>query len=159
MNLQPIEGGRAILIDDRMLEWIAQRIPAMGSGYQWQMASAIGLVAKGKIIAGMALHTYLPHYKSCELTFAAETPLWATKQSIRALLAWPFEQLGIERLTSIIASSNKRAIRLHEGLGYTLEGVCRQGCRPDDAMIYGLLKTETPEWMGFRDMLLQEAVE
>jgi len=150
MRLEPIEGGRHILVDDRMLDWIAKRIPAMGEGYNWQMASAVGLVARGQIIAGMAVHTFLPHYKSCELTFAADTPKWATKQSIRALLRWPFVQLGCERITMIVASSNRSANRIAEGLGFKLEGVCRQGCRPDDAMIYGLLKSECPDWMGLR---------
>lgn len=124
----------------------------MGKGYQWQKASAVGVVAKGKIIAGMAVHTFLPHYKSCEITFAADSPLWATKQTIRALLKWPFEQLGCERLTCVIASSNRSAIRINEGLGFKLEGSCRQGCRPDDALIYGLLREDTPEWMGFRPL-------
>lgn len=149
MKLQPIEGGRSILVDDRMLGWIAARIPAMDANYEWQKASAIGLVARGKILAGMAVHTFLPHYKSCEITFAADSPLWATKSSIRAMLAWPFEQLGCERIMTVIASSNTRALRIQEHLGFQLEGVCRMGCRPDDAWIYGMLKEEAPSWMGF----------
>lgn len=133
-----------------MLEWVAQRIPAMGAGYEWQMAEAVGLVAKGEIIAGMAVHTFLPHFKSCEVTFAATSPIWATKQSIKALLWWPFVQLGCERITCITAASNKRANRICEGIGFKLEGTCRKGCYPDDALIWGLLKEETPEWMGLR---------
>lgn len=145
--LDPIEGGRHILVDDRMLDWIARRIQGMGPGYEWQMASAIGLVAKDKIIAGMAVHSFQPRYKSCELTFAADTPLWATKQSIRAMMRWPFIQLGCERVMTIVASSNQRALRVQEHLGFKLEGVCRKGCLPDDAMIFGLLREEAPEWM------------
>ena len=133
-----------------MLDWIAERIPAMGKGYQWQMASAVGVVARGKIIAGMAVHGFLPHYKSCELTFAADSPLWATKQTIRALMKWPFEQLGCERVMCVISSSHTRAIRINEGLGFRHEGTLRQGCRPDDAVIYGLLREDSPEWMGLR---------
>jgi len=132
-----------------MLEWIAQRIPAMGPGYEWQMASAIGLGHKGKIIAGMAVHNYLPHYRSCELTFASDTPIWATKISMRAMLAYPFEQLGVRRIMTVIAESNVRAIRVNEHLGFKLEGRCRYGCGNEDALIFGLLKEETPDWMGF----------
>lgn len=150
MILEPIPGGRHILVDDQMLEWIARRIPAMGAGYEWQKARAIGLVAKGKIIAGMAIHTFLPHYKSCELTFAADSPLWATRQSIGAMIKWPFIQLGCDRVMCVIASSNKRAIRINEGLGFKLEGTCRRGCLPDDALIYGLLREEAPAWMGLQ---------
>ena len=121
----------------------------MGPGYKWQMAAAIGLGHNGKIIAGMAVHDWLPHYKSCQLTFASETPIWATRPSIRAMLAYPFEQLGVQRIMTIIAESNTRAIRVNEHLGFQLEGRCRLGCGTEDALIFGLLKSETPAWMGF----------
>jgi RimJ/RimL family protein N-acetyltransferase len=148
--IEPIEGGRVIVSDERMLEWIAQRIPAMGAGYKWQMASAIGLGHRGKIIAGLAVHRLLPHYKSCEITFASSTPLWATKNSMRAMLAYPFVQLGLRRIMSVIAESNTRAIRVNEHLGFKHEGRLRFGCGDEDALIYGLLREETPEWLGFR---------
>lgn len=150
MQIDPIPGGRVIIVDDRMLEWIARRIPAMGEGYQWQMASAIGLGHKGRIIAGMAVHNFLTHYKSCELTFASDTPTWATRNSIRAMLAYPFEQLGVRRIMTVIAESNTRAIRVNEHLGFKLEGRCRFGCGDEDALVFGLLREETPDWMNFK---------
>jgi RimJ/RimL family protein N-acetyltransferase len=148
MRTEPIAGGRVIIVDNRMLNWIALRIPAMGAGYEWQKASAIGLGHKGKIIAGMAVHNFLPHYKSCELTFASTTPTWATRTSIAAMLAYPFVQLGVRRIMTVIAASNTRAIRVNEHLGFKLEGRCRYGCGDEDALIFGLLREETPAWMN-----------
>lgn len=149
MILDPIPGGRFIIADEpKVLEWIAERIPAMGKGYVWEMAYAIGLVAKGKIIAGMAVHGWLEHYKSCEITFAADTALWATRTSIAAMLAYPFNQLGVRRIMTVIAESNVRAIRINEGLGFKLEGRCRYACGDEDALVYGLLREECPEWLG-----------
>jgi hypothetical protein len=97
----------------------------------------------------MAIHDYQPRYNSCELTFASDTPTWATRTSIRAMLAYPFEQLGVRRITTVIAESNARAIRVNEHLGFKLEGRCRFGCGHEDALIFGLLREETPDWMGF----------
>lgn len=149
MLVDPIPGGRSVIVDERMLEWIACRIPAMGPGYQWQMASAIGIGAKGKIIAGLAVHNYLPHFKSCEVTFATSSPLWATKQTITALLRYPFIQLGVRRINAIVAETNTKIIRVVEHIGFKFEGRCRYGCGSEDALIYGMLREDAPEWMDF----------
>jgi RimJ/RimL family protein N-acetyltransferase len=148
--LDPIPGGRYILADEpKLFDWIAERIPAMGKGYVWEMAYAIGLVSDGKLIAAMAVQDYCPHYKSCQLTFCASTPAWATRESIKAMLRYPLVQLGCERLTCVIARSNVRAIRVNERLGFKHEGTLRRGAGHEDALVFGLLKEEAPAWLGF----------
>lgn len=67
-------------------------------------------------------------------------------------MAYPFGQLGVERVTTLIPARNERALRFNEGLGFQREGLCRLGFGDDDCVIMGLLKREAPKWM------LQEAV-
>lgn len=149
MIVDPIGAGRFIIADQRVMDWVAERIEGIEAGYRWPNASAIGLATETDIIAGMVVHDYSRASRNCQVVFAASTPRWATKGAIRAMLAYPFRQLGCERLTTIIAASNARSIRFNEGLGFKLEGVMRRGCGDEDAMIYGLLREETPKWMGF----------
>ena len=150
MLLHPVPGeDRHILADDRMMGWTAERIPTIGAGYRWSDAQAIGLVEADKILAGMVVHDYSRACRNCQLTFAAASARWATRPSIRALLAYPFEQLRVARVTTMIASRNVRALRLNERLGFVREGIMRRGFGNDDTVILGLLREETPEWMGF----------
>lgn len=148
--LDPILGtNRFILPDDRVMGWVAARIPGIGSDYKWVNAKAIGLVENGEILAGMVVHDYVPAFRNCQLTFAATNPKWANRKSITAMLRYPFQQLGCDRVTTIIASTNKRAIKFNLGIGFVQEGCCRHGWGDDDALIFGLLKSEIPEWMRF----------
>jgi len=149
MLLDPVPGGRFIIADDRMMRWIAERIPGIAPGYTWQQATAIGLASGNEIIAGMVVHDYVPETRNCQITFAASRPNWATKASIRAMLAYPFLQLNCRRVTTLIRRSNARAIRFNLGIGFKQEGVVRYGFGDEDALLFGLLIEEAPEWMGF----------
>lgn len=156
MLLHPIPGtNRAILADDRIMDWVAARIAGVPMHYRWTEARAIGLVEGGRILAGLVVHNYVAAAGNCELSFAADGAKWATRPSIRALLAYPFEQLALNRVTTMIAARNIRALRLNEKLGFVREGLMRQGAGNDDLVILGLLREETPLWMAFRRTLAE----
>lgn len=151
LAVTPIGQGRFILSgDDRIMDWVASRIPSLPPGYRWTDAQAIALASGDEIIAGMVVHDYVAEARNCQVTFAASTPKWATRHSIAAMIRYPFEQLGCRRLTTLIAQSNARSIRFNEGLGFQREGVVRFGQGDEDTLLYGLLREETPAWMGLR---------
>lgn len=147
MLLDPIAGGRCILADDRMLEWTAARIPHLGPGFHWTMARGLGVVKDGNILAGMVVHDFNPRYRNCQISMAADDPRWATRATIAALLAYPFGQLGVNRITTVIASRNARAIRFNLGLGFVQEGLSPDGFGDDDALIFGLRRATAPAWI------------
>lgn len=149
-RLDPIEGGRFIVAGDpRLMGWVARRITTVPNDYVWPQAEVIGLTNGSEMLAAMIVHDYVPAFRNCQITFAAASPKWATKSSIRALLRYPFEQLGCRRVTTIIPARNVRAIRFNEGIGFKREGVIRFGAGDQDEVILGLLKEEAPTWLGF----------
>ena len=143
MTLEPIGVGRFILIDDRMADWIAARIPGMEADNLRRHAATVGIVVNGELIAGMAIGG--EERGNCEITFAADSPRWATRETIAKLMAWPFRKC--HRVTTRIAASNRRAIRFNLGIGFKQEGVIRQGWGDEDCILFGLLRCEAPEWM------------
>lgn len=146
MILEKIGDRRFIIADDRMLDWIGARIPGVDASNWRGFARAIGLVVDGEIIAGMALGGW--ERGNIEVSFAADSPKWATRDTIRRMMAWPLVQLDCHRVTTRIAASNKRAIKFNEGIGFKREGLIRQGWGPDeDAVLLGLLRDDAPEWM------------
>lgn len=133
------------MLDDRLADWIAERIPGMNADNLRRYAATVGVVVGGELIAGMACGG--KERGNVEITFAADNPRWATRETIAKLMHWPFVQLNCHRVTTRIAASNTRAIRFNEGIGFKREGLIRLGWGDEDCVLLGLLRSEAPEWM------------
>lgn len=148
---EPITGSTWLVADQRLTDWAKQRLPRFEGGEDFGPHVSLGIFDGEAIIAVMVVHNYNPRYKNAEISMAASTPRWATRSSIRKLLDYPFRQLGVRRVTTMIAAGNVRAIKFNEGLGFKREGLARHGYGDDDAVILGLLVEETPAWMGYHE--------
>jgi RimJ/RimL family protein N-acetyltransferase len=107
--------------------------------------TAIGIASNEGEILGVAIYHNFRH-NDIEVTFITATPRWATSGNIRALLHYPFEQLGVERMTAITNKSNKKARKLLEGLGFLLEGVHPYAAKGKTACTYGLYSDNAKRW-------------
>jgi RimJ/RimL family protein N-acetyltransferase len=146
LKLERIGPERFILVDDRMLDWIAARIPGVNPDNWRGFARAVGVAVKGEIVAGMAVGGW--ERGNIEISFAADNARWATRDTIKRLMAWPFVQLDCHRVTCRCAASNERAIRFCRGIGFKDEGLMKLGWSPtEDCVLLGLLRSEAPEWM------------
>lgn len=149
MLIEPLGANRVLVAaDDRLLDWCASRIPHVGSAASWKRegAQALGVGQDGQILAVMVVHGFTRQHGDAQISMAADTPRWATRETIARLLAYPFGQLGCQRLTTLIPASNTRAIRFNEGLGFKREGLARRGFGSDDCVILGMLREELPYW-------------
>jgi RimJ/RimL family protein N-acetyltransferase len=115
--------------------WLAQR--GLGSPGAYKL----GVVADDAIVAVVAFQQ--TNVRDVLLVAAADSPRWLSRGLLRLLASYVFEQLRCERVTTVIAKSNKRARRLAEGLGWTVEGTLRR--HADDggpSILYGLLRQD-----------------
>ena len=143
MITEQITENRWLLYDDpRLLDWCAERIASLENAEAWhkQGAQALGIADGGNILAVMVIHGFQRVYKDCSLSMAADSPNWASRTIIQKLLDYPFNRLGVNRITTHTASKNRRALRFNEGIGFVREGLLRQGCGDDDLVICGLLR-------------------
>lgn len=125
-------------MDDKVLDFVRDWLPRdMGP------CVALGIMRNGVMIGGVVYHAYYPEAKDIEASAAFSTSAWFRPRTTRALFAYPFEQLGCERLTLRTPRKNKAARRFAEHAGFKLEGVRRRAHDGrQDQMIYGLLKSE-----------------
>ena len=134
------------LVLDRPLEvaqWVAKRIPTMHGQPFHALAWAIGVEDEaGKPLGGVVFTNHLPAYRSIEVSFASDTPRWLTRRMISGILAYPFTQLGCQRITAITPKKAKAARAFLDDFGFKREGVVRRGFGDDDAVISGLLWRE-----------------
>lgn len=131
--------------DAAVAEWVARRIPHVGSADALGPLAAIGVARGDELIAGIVYHNYLAPYAVGEMTFAAASPRWATRGVIRALLHVPFAQYGWRRLSAVTRHDNEPARRLLRGLGFKQEGTVREmfGSSPKaHGVVFGMLARE-----------------
>ncbi len=134
-----------------LLDWMGQRIPHMTT----RAAQAVGIIEgpdlSFPLMAVCAYHGFVetmtidgkPWYGLCEISFAARTPKWATRRVISDLLRIPFVTYNCRKVTTVIPSTNKRAIRFNEGIGLKPEGTLRHHfAKGVHACIHGMMKSE-----------------
>lgn len=106
--------------------WVAARIPAMADAAEFGAYEAVGVEdAEGRMLAGCVYHNYVRRYASCEISFAADTPRFATRGVIRGLLSVPFGQYVCRRVTLLVPHDAARTIRFVSGIGFVREGCIR----------------------------------
>lgn len=136
--------------DEHVAKWVAERIPQMhGQTFGPCTAIAIGNDVSGRIYAGVVFHDHQPKYRHVQLSMAADSPLWATKRTIGALLFHPFEQLNVWMVWTLTPVENERALKVNEHIGFRRKpivphaygpkqhGVICQMTAPEYARVYG----------------------
>lgn len=121
--------------------WVKARIKVMKGG-SFGPNTALGVMNKGKLIAGVVYHDWQPAFRTIQVSCAAESPRWAMRGIMAEILEYPYRQLGVNRIVSITAGDDERTRRFLEGIGMTLEGVGVEGFGEKDAAFYRLLKRE-----------------
>lgn len=130
--------------------WVAERIPHMnGRAFGPCEAIGVGNAQTGKIYAGVVFHEYQPDYENIQLSMAADSPLWATRETIKALLAYPFRRLNVYMVWTCTPVGNERALKVNEHIGFKRKpivphvygpkkhAVICQMLAPDYARVYG----------------------
>lgn len=135
-----------VLICDRspaVAAWVAERMPRTMTADEFGDCTAIGVADAGltKMLAGVVYHEYRGF--DVWLSMAADSPAWAQRGTIYALMAYPFEQMGVRRVTTFIGKQNKRARAFNRGLGFKEEGVLKHAYDGhEDACVYGLTRED-----------------
>lgn len=130
--------------DEEMAAWAEAAYPECAP--LCRPLTAIG-IAEGTDICGVAVYHNYRQY-DIEITFVTATQKWATPGTVRALLRYPFIQLGVKRMTGITKKSNKNARTLMSKLGFVLEGVHPFAAGGSTACTYGLYeKTAKERWL------------
>jgi RimJ/RimL family protein N-acetyltransferase len=108
--------------------------------------TTIGVAREGVILAAAIYNNYRP--PNIEVTFVTASPRWASKAAIRAMLRYPFVQLGCKRLTAITALQNTPARAFLLRLGFCEEGLHSDALPTGAAVSYGLLASKAERWVA-----------
>ena len=104
---------------------------------------AIGIVDNnGRVIGGVVFHGWNKHYRSIEMSSAADNAKWLSKRVIAGILSYPFEQLSVERIACVTTPGDKRTRHLLEGIGMKYEGTGRKVFGELDGVSYSLVRDD-----------------
>lgn len=105
---------------------------------------AIG-VADGQGLRGGIVYN---HYNRFDIEMSIYGPGCMTRGVIRSALAYPFDQLGVLRVSAQTRRDNKAMREILPRLGFKFEGVRERHYGPnrrDDAFLFGLMR-EHNKW-------------
>ncbi|MFC1451954.1 GNAT family N-acetyltransferase [Verrucomicrobiota bacterium] len=127
-------------------KWISTLRPDYAAGKS--VALAITLRATGELIGTVNLGI-TPKYDLAKLGFWVGKPYWNQgfcTEAGRAMLAYAFTELGLNRVHASHVPRNQASGRVLEKLGMRREGVARQHTKRrgeyEDLLLYGILKEE-----------------
>lgn len=125
---------------DRVAEWVSNRLP--GQQYTFNRCVTIGIERDSELTGGVVFFDWFPTWKNVYVAIAGEGE-FLTRRILRCLYAFPFTQLGCERVTVLINEQNRLAVNLVLRIGFCLEGVMRG---TPNCLVFGLLKKDAMKW-------------
>ena len=129
-------------MDKGIARWVAERLPNIKTPENFGPYVAIGVAdSNERPLAGIVYNGFRSAERPIEVAvnIYAASPKWAQRGVIHALFSYPFEQLGVARITAHVAKKNKRARRAVRKLGFIEEGCMVHGFDGvNDLCIYGL---------------------
>jgi RimJ/RimL family protein N-acetyltransferase len=102
----------------------------------------LGLERDGELVAGVVYEGF--NGKNVWMHVAAEPGAkWMTREYLRYCFHYPFNEMGVQRVTGYVEASNELARRFDEHLGFRQEAVMK-GAATDggDVILYVMWKDE-----------------
>src|SRR3990167_5504134 len=134
--------------DELLLAWAAKHIPHVGSVESFGHARAVGImsgpdVATARLLGVAVFHMYVPEYRTCQISFASASPLWAHPVTIRDVFSFPFFQYKCNKVWTAEPHTSTKTCAVQKKLGFKQEGVLRHHFGPGThAVFFGMLYKE-----------------
>lgn len=125
--------------DAEISKWVADKIQHVT---EFGPCAALGVASGDRFYAGIVFHDYQPECKTIQLSMAAESPRWASRKIIKELLAYPFLQLGVQKVWTATPHTNERAIKFNKGIGFKQEAVLARHFGDRHAVICRMFKRD-----------------
>lgn len=100
---------------------------------------------KGRLEAGVVYHNFSPENGIIELSAGSVRRNWGTRDALRLIFAYPFDQLGCQAVVARTGEHNQTPLRIWRALGAAEYRIPRLRGR-DEAEIVTVLTVE--QWKG-----------
>ena len=123
------------------------------NGGEWtpMRGRAIGLAENGNLIAGVIYENF--NHRSVVTHIAAiQDRRWMTREFLWAIFAYPFNQLGVQKLIAPVGPANVRSRRFISNLGFVLETALKDAHPDGDLLFYTMSRDSdrAQKWLNIR---------
>jgi RimJ/RimL family protein N-acetyltransferase len=125
-----------IVVGPEVAAWVRERV----RGYVEPWASGIGWTRDGELIAGVCYDSY--NGRSICMHVASERKHWLSRGFLAAVFGYPFQQLGVTKILGLVDSTNLKARRFDEHLGFVLEARITDAVPDGDLLIYSMRRDQ-----------------
>lgn len=134
--------------DDVIIRWVKERLPYV---QDFGKAVALGLIGTdGAPLAGCVYSDYHPEYGTLSMSLVAESPRWATPNTIGMFLRYPFGDLRVNKVRAAVMHTNERCIRFLTGIGFTREAILKDEFgKGKHAVMFRMMAPEFGRMYGF----------
>lgn len=124
--------------------WVAARLKHVRSVESFGDYTHIGILDhENRLVGAVIYHGYRADYFDIQMSVASDgNKRWLSRSVLASLFAYPFDQLGVQRITTLVAKRNKACLILCRKLGFRYEGTMKKGFGKDDLVISGMLKKD-----------------
>lgn len=133
---------RLVYNADKIGPWVCERA---GGRYR-DGVTAVGLVDSDNVLK---VGVYYDEYTGSSICMHSrcDDPRAPNREFYRAIFAYPFDQLKVKRITVMVSSTNKRAIRVDEKLGFRLEATIKDYFSDGDCLVYAMYRDDC-RWLN-----------
>ena len=130
--------------DEDVTRWVEQELDTPLP----RPSIAIGVLDGETPIAGVTYTHYLEDHhtgqpRSLEMSIASTSARWCTRNTLNQFFRYPFQTVGVERVSVTIHKKNKHTRNFVERLGFVYEGKGRRAWPTGgDAVVYSMLPHE-----------------
>lgn len=137
--MYPIE---IVINDPRAGEWVREKIPKVA---QWTDGfKSLAALENGELRGAVIYDAFTPH--DCCIHVRLDKPGCKARWVLKQVFGYPFDQLGLRRITGLVGKSNLKGQQLCSWLGFRFEGLKREGLGDEDEVIFGMTRSECP-WL------------
>ena len=129
-------------------KWVCEK---SGGSYH-QGATGIGIVKHGKLEVGIMYDGYTGRGGSIMMSSRCDNPKATSKWFYWAIFDYPFNQLGVKRITGFVPAWNLAAQRFDEHLGFVREATLEDVLPEGDLIIYRM-KRQDCRWLTLKENL------
>lgn len=131
--------------------WVAAKT---GGEHYSGSCAALGKLRDGRLVGGVIYERYNGVNVECHI--AGEGRGWLDREFLWMMFDYPFNQLGVHRITGVVASTNEAAVKLDEHLGFEREAVLKGAAPGGDLIIYCMTRDQC-KWLGVKNGKEQRA--
>lgn len=120
----------------RISRWVCEK----AGGVPQPNDTGIAIEVDGVLVVGMRYDGYTE--SSIAMHSRVDDPHRVTREWLRQIFDYPFNQLKVKRVTGLVSSANERAQKTNEHLGWKRETVLADYFPDGDGIVYRMYKDE-----------------